>query len=117
MTGRLPYHGNQNNVNDLNSTAGADLHVWLGHEEYRMRAPSAQSAADWVGCLRNKATATPAKAQVLKQREKGRLANRVSMLFVGSAVSADTFKGNAIRLTIPKVRVERRVVRVRSEPL
>ena len=30
MTGRLPYHGNQHNVNDLNSTAGADPHT---HEE------------------------------------------------------------------------------------
>ena len=27
MTGRLPYHGNQKNVNDLNSTAGADLRM------------------------------------------------------------------------------------------
>jgi arylsulfatase B len=27
MTGRLPYHGNQHNVNDLNSTAGADLRM------------------------------------------------------------------------------------------
>ena len=27
MTGRLPFHNNQQNVNDLNSTAGADLRM------------------------------------------------------------------------------------------
>ena len=27
MSGRLPYHGNQNNANDLNSTAGVDLRM------------------------------------------------------------------------------------------
>ena len=27
MTGRLPYHGNQRNGNDLNATDGADLRM------------------------------------------------------------------------------------------
>ena len=29
MTGRLPFHNNQHNVNDLNSTAGVDLRMTM----------------------------------------------------------------------------------------
>jgi hypothetical protein len=29
MSGRLPYHGNQNNANDLNTTAGVDLRMTM----------------------------------------------------------------------------------------
>ena len=35
MTGRLPFHGNQDNVNDLNSTAGADLRMKFLPEKLR----------------------------------------------------------------------------------
>jgi arylsulfatase A-like enzyme len=29
MSGRLPYHGNQHNVNDINSTSGVDLRMTM----------------------------------------------------------------------------------------